>query len=114
MSENRRSAMARKVIISCAVTGGSDTVGKHPAIPVTPEQIAKAAVYDRKAGAAVAHIHVRNPETGKLSMAFELYEEVVQRIRDSGSEVRVNTTTDEGGLCLTAEERSASRWSARN
>src|SRR3546814_20318430 len=56
-----------------------------------------AAVYARKAGAAVAHIHVRNPETGKPSMAFELYEEVVQRIRDSGSDVLVNLTTGAGG-----------------
>ena len=57
--------MARPIIITCAITGGGDTVGKHPAIPVTPEQIAQAAVDAGRAGAAIAHIHVRDPATGK-------------------------------------------------
>src|SRR3546814_9968788 len=66
-----------------------------------------AAVYARKAGAAVAHIHVRNPETGKPSMAFELYEEVVQRIRDSGSDVLVNLTTGAGGRFIPGADNPA-------
>jgi uncharacterized protein (DUF849 family) len=59
--------MNKDVIITCAVTGAGDTVGKHPAIPVTPAQIADAALEAARAGAAVAHIHVRNPDTGKFS-----------------------------------------------
>ena len=57
--------MTPKTIITCAVTGAGDTVGKHPAIPVTPAQIANAALEAAAAGAAVVHCHVRNPETGK-------------------------------------------------
>ena len=54
--------MNPKVIITCAVTGAGDTVGKHPAIPVTPEQIANSALEAASAGAAVVHCHVRDPE----------------------------------------------------
>ena len=89
--------MARPVIIACAVTGSADTAGLNPAIPVTPEQIANAAIDANKAGAAIAHIHVRNPETGKASMKVEYYKEVVDRIRDSGSPVIINLTTGPGG-----------------
>jgi len=86
----------RKTIITCAVTGGADTVGKHPAIPVTPAQIATAAIEACKAGAAIAHIHVRDPETGKPSMENQLYGEVVRRIRESGSPIIINLTTGAG------------------
>jgi uncharacterized protein (DUF849 family) len=89
--------MDRKVIVTCAVTGGGDTVGKHPAIPVTPEQIATACVEAAKAGATICHIHVRNPETGKPSMDPALYREVVARIRDSGTDLVINLTTGAGG-----------------
>jgi uncharacterized protein (DUF849 family) len=88
--------MARPVIITCAVTGGADTVGKHPAIPVTPAEIATASIEAAKAGAAIAHIHVRDPKTGKGSMEFDLYREVVERIRDSGTDVIINLTTGAG------------------
>jgi uncharacterized protein (DUF849 family) len=88
--------MARPVIITCAVTGGADTVGKHPAIPVTPEEIATASIEAAKAGAAIAHIHVRDPKTGKGSMKLELYREVVERIRASGTDVVINLTTGAG------------------
>src|SRR5262249_40770761 len=60
--------MQRKIIISCAVTGSADSPGKNPAVPVTPEQIAKSSIDAAKAGAAVVHIHVRNPQTTKPSM----------------------------------------------
>ena len=60
--------MNKDVIISCAVTGAGDTVGKHPSIPVTPEQIASAAIEAASAGAAIAHMHVRDPETGKFTL----------------------------------------------
>jgi uncharacterized protein (DUF849 family) len=53
--------MARKVMISCAVTGSADTPGKNPAVPVTPEQIANSCLDAAKAGAAIVHIHVRDP-----------------------------------------------------
>ena len=59
--------MKTKTIITCAVTGGADTVPKHPGVPVTPEQIAKAVLDARDAGATIAHIHVRDPKTGKAS-----------------------------------------------
>ena len=59
--------MNHDVIITCAVTGAGDTVGRHPAIPVTPKQIAEAALEAARAGATVAHCHVRDPHTGKPS-----------------------------------------------
>ena len=83
-------------IISCAVTGGADNAHMNPAIPVTPEQIADEALAARAAGAAVVHIHVRDPATGKPSRKLELYREVVARIRDSGSDVVINLTTGPG------------------
>ena len=89
--------MNKDVIISCAITGSGDTVGKHPAIPVTPEQIANAAVEAASAGAAIAHMHVRDPETGKASRDDELYKEVVSRVKDSGTDVIINLTSGMGG-----------------
>src|SRR5690554_1535020 len=74
-------AMSRPVIITCAVTGAGDTVGKHPAIPVTPEQIAGSSIEAAKAGAAILHIHVRDPETGKATGERRYFREVVERIR---------------------------------
>jgi uncharacterized protein (DUF849 family) len=88
--------MPRKVIISCAVTGSSDTVKKNPAVPVTPTQIAKSSIDAAKAGAAVVHVHVRDPQTGKQSVDLELYRETVSRIRDSGVDVLINLTTGPG------------------
>lgn len=89
--------MNNEVIITCAVTGGGDTVGKHPAIPVTPEQIANAAIEAAKAGAAVAHIHARNPKTGKNSRDPALFREIVKRIRESNVDVIINLTGGNGG-----------------
>ena len=89
--------MNRNVIVSCAVTGSGDSVGKHPAIPVTPEEIATAAIEAAKAGAAIAHIHVREPASGKPSRRVELYREVVERIRSSDVDVIINLTTGMGG-----------------
>ena len=89
--------MNNDVIVTCAVTGSGDTFGKHPDLPVTPEQIANAALEAREAGAAIAHIHVRDLETGAGSRDVELYREVVERIRDSGSDVIINLTSGMGG-----------------
>lgn len=89
--------MNRDVIVSCAVTGAGDTVGKHPAIPVTPEQIANACIEAAKAGAAIAHVHVRDPQTGKAARAPHLYREVVERVRASDVDVVLNLTAGMGG-----------------
>ena len=89
--------MNYEVIVTCAVTGAGDTVGRHPAIPVTPEQIAAAAIAAAKAGATVAHCHVRNPKTGKGSRDVALYREVVDRIRSSGTDIIINLTAGMGG-----------------
>ena len=88
--------MARPVIISCAVTGGADTKGMNPAVPATPEEIANEVLAANAAGAAVAHIHVRNPETGKASMDPVYYGEVVSRVRDAGCPGVINLTTGPG------------------
>jgi uncharacterized protein (DUF849 family) len=85
-----------KVVVTCALTGAADTVKKNLAVPVTPEQIANAAIDAAKAGAAVVHIHVRDPETGKPSMELDLYREVVERIRASDTDVVINLTTGPG------------------
>ena len=89
--------MNYEVIVTCAITGAGDTVGKHPAIPVTPKQIADAAIEAAKAGAAIAHMHVRDPKTGKGSRESALYREVVERVRDSGTDVIINLTAGMGG-----------------
>ena len=88
--------MAKKVIITCAVTGADDSVAKNPAEPVTPEQIATSSIDAAKAGAAAVHIHVRDLETGKPSMEPALYRETVERIRASGVDVLINLTTGAG------------------
>jgi uncharacterized protein (DUF849 family) len=89
--------MNRDVIVSCAVTGAGDTVGKHPAIPVTPEQIAQACIEAARSGAAIAHVHVRDPHTGKAARAPHLYREVVERVRASDVDVVLNLTAGMGG-----------------
>lgn len=89
--------MNPEVVITCAITGAGDTVGKHPDIPVTPEQIANSAIDAAKAGAAIVHCHVRDPKTGKGSRDVALYREVVARIRDSDTDVVVNLTSGMGG-----------------
>jgi uncharacterized protein (DUF849 family) len=86
-----------EVFVTCAVTGAGDTLGKHPDVPVTPEQIATAAIEAAKAGAAVAHIHVRDPETGQGSRDPELFREVVERVREADTDVVINLTAGMGG-----------------
>jgi uncharacterized protein (DUF849 family) len=84
-----------KVIISCAVTGNAPFNRKHPAFPVTPSEIAASCIEAAEEGAAIVHIHVRNPENGEGSRDPKLFKEVVDRVRDSGCEVLINLT---GGL----------------
>lgn len=99
--------MARDVIITCAITGAADSVGKHPAIPVTPEQIATSAIEAAKAGATIVHIHVRDPATGKPSREFAHYKEVFDRIRSSDTDVIINLTTGPGANYIPSEDNPA-------
>jgi uncharacterized protein (DUF849 family) len=85
------------VFITCAVTGSGDTTRKSHLVPVTPEQIANSAIDAAKAGAAVVHCHVREPETGQGSRKTEYYAEVVERIRDADVDVVINLTAGMGG-----------------
>ena len=96
--------MNNEVIVTCAVTGAGDTLRKHPEVPVTPEQISNAAIAAAKAGASVAHIHVRDPETGLGSRDVNLFKEVVERIRDSETDVVINLTAGMGGDWVPSEE----------
>ena len=96
--------MQRKVMISCALTGAADSASKNPAVPVTPEQIAASAIDAAKAGAAIVHIHVRDPKTTRPSMDPALYKEVVDRIRASGSDVLINLTTGPGARFVPGDE----------
>jgi uncharacterized protein (DUF849 family) len=95
--------MPHKTVLTCALTGGFDTADKSPAVPVTPEQIARSALDAANAGAAVVHIHVRDPNTGKASMAFELYDETVRRIRAENTDVILNITSGAGGRFVLGE-----------
>jgi len=95
--------MNDRTIISCAVTGSAPTPEKNPAVPVTPEEIANSAIDAAEAGAAIAHIHVRDPETGGRSIEFEHYREVVERIRGSGSDLIINLTTGPGAKFVPGE-----------
>ena len=89
--------MNTEVIVTCAVTGAGDTVGRSDKVPVTPRQIADAAIEAAHAGAAVVHVHVRDPETGKGSRDPDLFEETVNLIRRDGSDVVLNLTAGMGG-----------------
>lgn len=96
--------MNKKVILSCAVTGAGDTAGKSPHVPVTPKEIADSAIKAAKAGATIAHLHVRDPKTGKMSHDLKLYEEVVERIRESETDVIINITSGGGGDWIPSQD----------
>lgn len=85
------------VIVTCAVTGAGDTTGKSTHVPVSPRQIADAAIEAAQAGAAIAHLHVRDPETGKGSRDPALFKETVDLVRASGTDVVINLTAGMGG-----------------
>ena len=89
--------MNLEVMITCAVTGDDTKVKKSPFCAVTPREIADSAIAAAKAGAAIVHIHVRDPETGEFSMDTRLYREVVRHIRESGTDVVINLTAGMGG-----------------
>jgi len=89
--------MNREVFITCAVTGGGATQDRSPHVPRSPKQIADSAIDAAKAGAAVVHCHVRDPETGAAARGLDLYREVTDRIRDAEVDVVLNLTAGMGG-----------------
>jgi len=86
-----------EVFITCAITGAGDTTGRSEHVPVTPEQIAASAVDAARAGAAVVHIHVRDPETGRGARDRALFRSVVERVREADVDVVINLTAGMGG-----------------
>ena len=90
-------SMTKDVFITCAVTGSGATQDRSPHVPRSPAQIADSAIAAAKAGAAIVHCHVRDPETGKPSRDIALYREVTERIRDSATDVVLNLTAGMGG-----------------
>jgi len=88
--------MSRRVILTCAVTGTRDTFRQNPAVPITPAQIATSSLEAAAAGAAIVHLHVRDPETGRPSSDLALYRETIDRIRSKNSDVIINLTTGQG------------------
>jgi uncharacterized protein (DUF849 family) len=94
-----------EVFVTCAVTGAGDTTGASDHVPVTPEQIADSAIEAARAGAAVVHIHVRDPSTGRGSRDPALFKAVVERVRAADVDVVINLTAGMGGdLVLGGEE----------
>ena len=95
--------MARETIVTAALTGGHMNFQKHPNFPITPEQIAREAIEARQAGAAVAHIHVREPD-GSRSGNPAYFREVVERIRDADCDILINLTTGEGARFIPGDD----------
>ncbi|MFC0524462.1 3-keto-5-aminohexanoate cleavage protein [Pontibacillus salicampi] len=89
--------MKHKVLLTSAVTGAGDTIEKNANVPVTPKEIADSAISSAKAGATIAHVHARNPETGGISHDVNHYREIVERIRESETDVIINITSGGGG-----------------
>ncbi len=87
----------KEVFITCAVTGSGGTQDRSPHVPRSPQQIADSAIAAARAGAAVVHCHVRDPETGAPSRKLELYREVTDRIRDADIDMVLNLTAGMGG-----------------
>ncbi|SVD11372.1 uncharacterized protein METZ01_LOCUS364226, partial [marine metagenome] len=96
-------AASQKVIISCAVTGSVHTPSMSPYLPLTPDEIAKDAVAAAEAGAAILHLHARNPEDGSPTPDPDVYMQFLPRIKQQSDAV-VNITTG-GGLGMTLDER---------
>jgi uncharacterized protein (DUF849 family) len=98
--------IAVEVFITCAVTGAADSVRKNPNVPVTPTQIAESALQAHAAGAAIVHLHVRDPATGLASRDPSLFREMVERIRSKNTEVILNLTGGMGGDLLLGPDRT--------
>ena len=106
--------MNREVFITCAVTGSGGTQDRSPHVPRSPQQIAESAIAAAKAGAAVVHCHVRDPETGKPARDPALYREVTERIRDSDTDVVLNLTAGMGGDLLFDGTEAMNRMGAKS
>lgn len=94
-------------ILTCAVTGTFPTRAQNPALPVTPAEIAEACIGAAKAGAAICHIHVREPSTGLPSMKLDYYREVVSRLRASDTDLIINLTGGPGGRYMPSDDDPA-------
>ena len=94
----------KPTILSCAVTGSHTTREHNETLPVTPAEIAGDCIDAARAGAAICHIHVRDPESGRPSMKLEYYREVVRRIRESDVDVIINLTTGPGGRFVPSDD----------
>jgi len=97
-------SVKRKVILTCAVTGGNRFNRKHPNFPITPEQIANAAFEAQEAGASAIHLHVRNTETGEGSRDPALFRELTSRVRSGGLKAILNLTCGGGADYIPSEE----------
>jgi uncharacterized protein (DUF849 family) len=97
-------ASVQKVFITCAITGNLTKPEQSPFLPITPEQIADSALEAAEAGAAIAHIHVRDPKTGRPSMEIDLYRDVMDRIRARNKSLIINLTTGPGGRFVPSVE----------
>lgn len=93
-----------RVIVTCAITGNLTRPEQTPYLPITPEQIAVSALEAGEAGAAIVHIHVRDPETGAPSMSVDLYRDVIHRIRAHRPDLIINLTTGPGGRFVPSED----------
>jgi uncharacterized protein (DUF849 family) len=93
-----------KVVITCALTGNLTKPEQSPYLPITPQQIADGALAAAQAGAAVVHIHVRDPKTGRPSMELDLYRETFDRIRAGAPDLIINLTTGPGGRFVPSED----------
>ena len=106
--------MNREVFITCAVTGSGGTQDRSPHVPRSPKAIAESAISAAKAGAAVVHCHVRDPETGAPARDPALYRELTERIRDSGTDVVLNLTAGMGGDLLFDGTEAMNRMSQKS
>lgn len=97
----------QKTVITCAITGAATKPEQTPYLPITPEQIAESALEAAEAGAVIAHIHVRNVETGRPSMSLELYRDAVDRIKSKNKDLILNLTTGPGALFIPSQENPA-------
>jgi uncharacterized protein (DUF849 family) len=103
-TDNVGKSAERPTIITCAVTGNITTRAQHPGLPITPAAIATAVLEAERAGAAVAHIHARDPQTEKGSRETNYFAEIVGRIRDAGSAIVLNLSTGEGGRFVPSQD----------
>jgi uncharacterized protein (DUF849 family) len=96
--------MREATILTCSVTGNQTMREQNPALPVTPVEIARSAIEAARAGAAIVHLHARDPETGRGTTRAELFDEIVGRIGDAGCDVILNLSTGEGGRFIPSDD----------